>query len=322
MPGSKPPSAKKVALVEKFNTYLDTYKTIVVAQADNVKSQQLHDARKSLRVIGAQMLGGKNTIFRRALKDRVKADPSDANQQFVDVLMPLLKFNVVMVFSNDKAQETFTVLKDNRVQAPAKAGSIAPMDVWVPAMNTGLEPTKTQIFQQLNIPTKIVKQSVEILKDVHLLKKDTKVGASEAGLLVMLNIRPFHYGLDVLSIYEDGLVYGPQVLSITEDEFKTKLEAGIANVKALAAGANYTTAQTLPTAIQTALKELIALSVGCESFVPSKIGGLVSDIREGKVAAAAAPAAAAPAAKEEKKAAAPPPEEEEEDDDEMFGGMF
>jgi len=320
MPGSKPPSAKKVAFVEKFNHYLDTYKTIVVAQADNVKSQQFHNARKALRAIDSQMLAGKNTVFRRALKDRLKANNNEANQKFVDVLMPLLKWNVVMVFNNDQASEVYQILKDNRVQAPARAGSTAPLEVWVPAGNTGLEPTKTQIFQQLNIPTKIVKQSVEILKDILLIKKDSKVGASEAGLLVMLNIRPFHYGLDVLAVYDDGLTYGPEVLSITEDDFKSKLEGGIANVKALAAGANYTTAQTLPTAIQSALKELIALSVGCESFVPSKIGGLVSDIREGKVAAAAP--APAPAAAKEEKAAAPPPEEEEEDDDEMFGSMF
>lgn len=312
MPGSREPSAKKVAFVERFNNLLDTYKTIVVAEADNVKSQQFHNARKALRTIGATMLMGKNTILRRALKDRVKREPSFADT--ADKLMPLLKWNVGMIFSDDKAAEVYQILKDNRVQAPARAGTMAPADVWVPACNTGLEPTKTQIFQQLNIPTKIVKQSVEILKDVQLVKANTKVGASEAGLLVLLNIRPFHYGLDVTSVYDDGVVYSKEVLEITDAEFTEKLTAGVDNVRALALGCNYTCAATLPAVLQSALKNAISLSIATD-YTPSRVGGIVSDVREGKVAAApAAGGGGGGGAKKEDKKAEPEPEEEDEEE--------
>ena len=34
-----------------------------------------------------------------------------------------------------------------QVKAPAKAGAIAPVDVWVPAGNTGMGPEKTSFYQ-------------------------------------------------------------------------------------------------------------------------------------------------------------------------------
>lgn len=39
------------------------------------------------------------------------------------------------------------LLVANRVRAPARAGALAPLDVVVPAQNTGLGPEKTSFFQ-------------------------------------------------------------------------------------------------------------------------------------------------------------------------------
>jgi len=83
------------------------------------------------------------------------------------------------------------------VAAPAKAGAIAPIDVFVPPQNTGLGPEKTSFFQALSIATKISKGTIEILSEVHLIKKDDKVGFSEAALLQMLKVFPFSYGLGI-----------------------------------------------------------------------------------------------------------------------------
>ena len=83
------------------------------------------------------------------------------------------------------------------MRAPAKACAIAPIDVFVVPQNTGLGPEKTSFFQALSIATKISRGTIEILSEVHLIKKDEKVGFSEAALLKMLNIFPFSYGVRV-----------------------------------------------------------------------------------------------------------------------------
>ena len=89
-------------------------------------------------------------------------------------------------------------LPNCQVGAPAKAGAIAPVNVFIPASNTGLGPEKTSFFQALSIATKISRGTIEILSEVHLITLGEKVGASEATLLQMLKIFPFTYGLKIV----------------------------------------------------------------------------------------------------------------------------
>ena len=69
------------------------------------------------------------------------------------------------------------IIKGYKVPAPARVGSIAPVDVIVPAGGTGMDPSQTSFFQILNIPTKINKGTVEIVSDVFLVKKGDKARA-------------------------------------------------------------------------------------------------------------------------------------------------
>ena len=50
-----------------------------------------------------------------------------------------------------------------QVEAPAKAGALAPIDVHISPINTGLGPEKTSFFQALQIATKISRGTIEIL---------------------------------------------------------------------------------------------------------------------------------------------------------------
>jgi len=79
----------------------------------------------------------------------------------------------------------------------------------------------------LNIPTKINKGTVEIITPVELIKKGDKVGSSEAALLAKLAIRPFSYGLVVVSVYGNGSVFSPKVLYLTEDDLLVKVASSM-----------------------------------------------------------------------------------------------
>ena len=94
--------------------------------------------------------------------------------------------------TNGELKEIRDKILSNRVAAPARAGAVAPDDVFVPSGNTGMEPGKTSFFQALGVPTKIARGTIEITTDLRLVEAGSKVGASEATLLNMLNIR---YGL-------------------------------------------------------------------------------------------------------------------------------
>ena len=87
--------------------------------------------------------------------------------------------------------------------------------------------------QALSIPTKIARGTIEIISDVPLIQVGDKVGMSEATLLNMLNISPFSYGLVVENVYDNGSIFSPKVLDITDDDLKATFMAGVANVAAV-----------------------------------------------------------------------------------------
>lgn len=93
--------------------------------------------------------------------------------------------NVGFVFTNEELTEIRDILLSNKKEAPAKAGAIAPLDVFVPAGNTGQGPEKTSFFQALAIPTKITKGTIEILSDIHLIKKDEKVSLRKSFVILL-----------------------------------------------------------------------------------------------------------------------------------------
>lgn len=149
---------------------------------------------------------------------------------------------------------------DQKVAAPAKAGAIAPRDVFVPAQNTGLGPEKTSFFQALQIATKITRGTIEILNEVHLIKVDNKVGASEAALLNMLKISPFSYGLKLLQVYEEGSIFDPAMLDITNDEILERFMSGLQNVASLSLAIDYPTIASVPHSILNGFKNLLAIA--------------------------------------------------------------
>ncbi|KAI1612628.1 60S acidic ribosomal protein P0 [Exophiala viscosa] len=311
-------SGTKAVYFDKLKGLLDEYKSIFIVSVDNVSSQQMHEIRHSLRG-DAVVLMGKNTMVRRALKGFVADNPE------YERLLPHVKGNVGFIFTNDDLKTTRDRILANRVAAPARAGAVAPADVYIPAGNTGMEPGKTSFFQALGVPTKIARGTIEITTDLKLVEAGAKVGASEATLLNMLNISPFTYGMKVQQVYEDGQAFSPDVLDIEESQLLKALSSAIATITTISLAANYPTLPSIIHSLVNGYKKLIAVALGID-YSWESIDELKDRIENPDKYAAAAPAAAAAtstddaapaAAKEEEKE-----EEKEESEDEGFGGLF
>ena len=123
-------------------------------------------------------------------------------------------------------------------------------------------------FQVLNIPTKINKGTVEIITPVELIRKGDKVGSSEAALLAKLGIRPFSYGLVVLSVYDNGSVFSPEVLDLTEEDLMEKFAAGVSMVTSLSLAISYPTLAAAPHMFVNAYKNVLSVAVATEYSFP------------------------------------------------------
>jgi len=298
----------------KITQLFDEYPKCFIVNADNVGSKQMQQIRMALRG-RAVVLMGKNTMMRKAIRGHLENNPA------LEKLLPCIKNNVGFVFTKEDLVEVRELLLANKVQAPARAGAVAPLDVKIPAQPTTLGPEKTSFFQALQIPTKITKGTIEILNEVHLIHVGEKVGSSESTLLNMLNISPFTYGLIVENVYDSGTIFSPAVLDITDDDIKKSFMSGVRNIAAVSLAISYPTACSAPHSIVNGFKNLLAIAVTTDidfAEADQTKEYLKDPSKFAAVAAAAAPAAeaAAPAAAAKKE------ESEEESDDDMGFGLF
>jgi len=272
----------------------------------------------------AVLLMGKNTMIRKAIRDHLEKTPE------LESILPYVKGNVGFVFTNGDLSEVRDKLTELKVEAAAKAGSISPIDVIIPNGGTSMEPTKTSFFQALSIPTRINRGAIEIINDVHLLKPGTKVSLSQAALLQMLGIRPFKYGLQVTTVYDNGAVYPSAVLDLTDADILKQFFVGVSNIAALSLQIGYPTVLSVPHSVLNGFKNLLAISLVTDYTFPQaeKIKKLLSDPAAMAAAAAAAAAAsaptttAAPTGGEAKPAEKEKKVDEEPDEDADMGGLF
>nr|GLL33380.1 60S acidic ribosomal protein P0-like [Ipomoea trifida] len=311
---------KKIAYDSKICKLLDTYSQILVVSADNVGSKQLQDIRRGLRG-DSIILMGKNTMMKRSIRMHAENTGNSA----ILALVPCLVNNVGLIFTKGDLKEVSDEVSKYKVGAPARVGLVAPVDVIVPPGSTGLDPSQTSFFQALNIPTKINKGTVEIVTPVEIIKKGEKVGSSESALLSKLGIKPFSYGLIVENVYDDGSVFDPKILELTEDDLVEKFAAGLTNVISLSMALAYPTLAAVPHMFINGYKNLLSFAIATDYSFPlaDKIKEYLEDPTKFAAAApveaaAAATTESAPPAKEDEKKQ----ESEESDEDDFVGGLF
>lgn len=308
-------SANKAGYFDKLKGLLEEYSSIFIVTVDNVSSQQMHEIRQALRGEGVVLMG-KNTMVRRAVKGFITDSPE------YERLLPFVKGNVGFVFTNADLKQIRDKILANKVAAPARAGAVAPADVFIPAGNTGMEPGKTSFFQALGVPTKIARGTIEITTELKLVEAGSKVGASEATLLNMLNISPFTYGMGISQVYDQGNTFPPSVLDIEESQLLKSFSSAITTIAAISLAANFPTLPSVMHSVVNSYKKVLAVAVETEYSWP-EIDELKDRIANPDAYASAGPAATtttdapAAAAEEEK-----PEEEAEESGDEGFGGLF
>lgn len=303
---------RKSDYFERVRHLFRTYEKIFIVNVDNVTSTQMHQIRASIRS-DAVILMGKNTMVRKAMREVLAENPK------LDAIVPCIRGNVGLVFTNGDLKDVRDRMLSNRVQAAAKIGLTAQEDIFVPAGNTGMDPNKTSFFQALGISTKVVKGAIEITSDVLLIKAGQKVGPSEATLLNLLNLTPFSFGLTVLSVYDNGSLFEPAMLDVTDAVLESMVQKAIKSVAAISLAVGIPTVASAPHSLVNAFKNLLGVALATEFSFPEadKIREALQNVAAAPVAAApaAAGAAAAPAAKEAAKA-------ESEEDEDMGFGLF
>jgi len=316
---------RKKDIVRRLCECFGSYKQCVVVALDNVSTNQIHAARAILQSgsTKGEMIIGKNTLIKKALKFKTQ-EPNPSSDDYEDhckwtqdskleVLEPLMKLNVGLIFSEEPYMELREKVESEKIKMPARTGVISPTDVIIPAGPTGIEVGKIDLFHKLNIQCKTVKSAIEVVKQVTIITKGEKVGEGATQMCKLLGIVPFEYSLTFQYVYLDGVILDQSIIEMPSDEIITKFKDFSGYLTAISLGANIPNALSVPQFIANGFKSLLAIG----SATGYNFKQLTDALEAGAKATTTAVAADVKEVKEEKKEEAAPEEEEESEDLDM-----
>ena len=254
-------SEQKKKLVQELTRDLDRYPIVGVVNLQNLPAQQLQTMRSMLKLKGVKLSMTRKKLLYLAL--------SQSKKKNLDQLSAKIKGMPALLFTNDNPFALNALLVKNKSEAPAKAGQTAPKDIIVKAGSTSFAPGP--IISELaavGIKTKVNAGKLEIIQDVTVAKEGDVISAKLAETLKRLDIKPMEVGLNLVAVWEDGLVFDSKQLYIDEKEYAQNVTQAATWAMNLAVEAAYPTSDTTELLVQKAFRE--AKVVGIEYAIMNK----------------------------------------------------
>ncbi len=321
----------KIDAVAELASKIDESEMIGLVNVEGVGAKQLAGIRESLRG-SAVIKMARNTIMIRALES--------AKKKGIKRLSEYVSGPVAFMFSDQDPYALTKFLRENKAAAPAKGGQIAPKDILIPAMNTGVAPGPfISELAGLKIPSRVRGGVIHITDDTIAVKAGDTISNAMAQMLTRLGIEPMELQLRLIAAFADGTMIAADSLEIDLEGLFQDVLLGHQHAMNLSVNIGYPTENTITMIIAKANIEARRLALEISFFEPdlledfltkasSEFFALVAAISEKdpeaipsdilsqvQSVAAAAPVAPATAAPEKQD------EPEEDDEDEAVAGL-
>ncbi|RLG55975.1 MAG: 50S ribosomal protein L10 [Candidatus Hydrothermarchaeota archaeon] len=255
----------KVEEVEKLSKMISEYPVVGIVNMENIPAKQLQKMREVLRG---------EVVIRMSRKRLMKLALEKAK---VKKLAEYLKGQPAFVFSKMNPFKLYKILEKNKTSAPAKPNAIAPKDIIVPKGETPFSPGPVLAeLQKFGIPTAIQKNKIIIKEDKLVVKEGERISPELASLLTRVGIEPMEIGLNLLAVYEGGVIYSPDVLAIDENMLIAQLKEAYLNAVNLSVNTGYITKETAPLLIAKAYSEAKAVAIEAGVYEPEVIKDIIA----------------------------------------------
>ena len=243
----------KIEKVAELEDLTNSHEIIGIVNLADIPAKQLQTMRKSL---------GDNAILKMSRKNFIKIALENSDKEEVEGLADYLEGQPAMVFTKMNPFKLFKILEDSKTEAPAKAGSIAPADIVVPAGDTSFPPGPILgELQQVGIPAKIDKGSIVVTDDAKIVDEGEEIPKAVADILTKLEIHPMEVGIDLLAVCEGDTIYTADVLAIDEEETIQTLANAYQSAINLSVYAGILNSESAPLLIQKAARDALNLAI-------------------------------------------------------------
>jgi len=203
--------------VEEIKKLLTEYPVIGIVDLTNLPSAQFQKIRHSLR---------DSVLIKmtRARLVKIAIDQLKDKKKNIEELNKIMTGMSALLLTKTDAFKLSMSLSKSKSKAPAKPGQKAPNNIVIPAGPTPFAPGPVMgELGQLGIKTSVVDGKITVKEDKLLVKTDEIISDKVASLLSKLKIEPMEIGINLLAVYDSGLIYGRDVLSIDEKAYLNNL---------------------------------------------------------------------------------------------------
>ncbi len=261
------PKPWKVQAVEEIKRIFTTYPVFALTTFRGVPSGQMQKIRRDFRDF-AVIKVMKNTLIEKA----VKALGGDYEK-----VLDFLGDQVAIVATNMNPFKLYKKLEETKVPSPLKPGQVSPVDVVVEKGPTSFPPGPViGDLQAGGIPAAIEKGKIVIKDTVTVVKAGEVVRPEVARALELLEIKPIRIGLDVRMIYENGIIFTPDMLAIDVEKIAEDFANAYRNALNLAVNAAYVTPETAEILIAKAVMDARNLAINATIFEKDVIADILA----------------------------------------------
>ena len=295
----------KVDFVKNLSTEITNSPVTALVSIKGIRTKQLQGIRRALKG-KARIRVLRITLLEKSI-EKVKL-PN------IKKLEPFINGQIALITTDLSPVSLYSTLQDSRQKAAARGGEIAEEDIIVAAKDTNFPPgPMISEFQKVGLQTAIEKGKIVIKKETVFVKKGEKISRDKAKIMEKLEIFPLDVGLDVISAYEEGVIFDREAMSLTTTAVMSMIASAFAEARAVAKGASFIVKEIVPDMIVKARMEAESLAIASNFVEKGNIDIILMNSAPAKEVA------------EEKKEAKEEPKEEEpkeEDVGEGFGALF
>ncbi len=224
---------------------------------------------KVVGVVNMENLPAKQlTIMRAKLRDRVQIkmakrrfiniaiDQAKSQKKDLEKLKPLLKGMPALIFTKENPFGLAKTLKQNKSKAAAKAGQTAPANIVIPAGPTQFAPGPIiSDLSSIGLKTGVEGGKVSVREEKTVIKEGEKFTQKLADVLGKLGMTPMEIGLALTAVYEDGIIYGKDILAIDQTQLLNDLKRAAQEALAVSIEAEYATKDNITQLIARSFNE-------------------------------------------------------------------
>jgi large subunit ribosomal protein L10 len=247
---------EKIKEVEEVKKMIDSYPIIGILDMFKLPSRPLQDVQKKLR--------GK-ILIKMTKKSLLMLAIKNSGKQKIKEIEKIIPQQPALIFTELEPFKFYSTVGKMKSLAAAKEGDVAPSDILVSAGPTSLLPGPAiSELAKAGIPAGVEEGKIAVKRDTVVAKKGQVISKDLAGALRKLNIEPMEIGLNIVAIYDNGMIYSKEALSLV-NVFPEKLKEGFNNALNLSISIGYPTKDNI--------KFLLSKAFNSAKALESKIGG-------------------------------------------------